>query len=157
MFENYKKRRKLEAFRKGNVICKEYKMDSRVIELAAGNWDVNLAFSLIDFDGKLQLAFSGDLIASDGEALARVMKVMWNEELPEFEADKEARLREQIGKLPHPVPIEPVKTGFEENEGVHATAQEAELIYFRDMADYVAGMPNVVTVTVKSSYQVDNK
>lgn len=157
MFENFKRNRKLNAFRKGDVTCKEYKPGSRVIELVAGKRNVSLAIDLIDFDGKLQLAFSGDLIASDGEALARVMKAMWNKELPEFGEDKEMRLREQLGKLPHPVSLESVETGFEKSEGVHVSAQEAELLYFRDMADYVAGMPNVVTVTVKTSWQIDNK
>lgn len=157
MFENFRRNRKLNAFRKGDVSCKEYKPSSRVIELVAGKWNVSLAIDLIDFDGKLQLAFSGDLIASDGEALARVMKVMWNKELPEFGEDKEMRLREQLTKLSHPVSPEPVETGFEKSEGVHVSAQEAELLYFRDMADYVAGMPNVVTVTVKTSWQIDNK
>ena len=158
MFENFKRNRKLSAFRKGDVTCKEYKPGSRVIELVAGKRNVSLAIDLIDFDGKLQLAFSGDLVASDGEALARVMKTMWNEELPQFGEDKENRLREQLGKRPYPVFPEPVETGFEKSEGaLQASAQEAELLYFRDMADYVAGMPNVVTVTVKTSWQIDNK
>ena len=158
MFENFKRNRKLNAFRKREVTCKEYNPGSHVIELAAGKYRVSLAVDLIEFDGKLQLAFSGDLIASDGEALARVMKTMWNEVLPQFGEDKEMRLREQLAKLPHPVSPEPVETGFEGNEGaLQASAQEAELLYFRDMADYVAGMPNVVTVTVKTSWQIDNK
>ena len=157
MFDNFRRNRKLNAFRKGDVNCKKYKPDSQVIELKAEKWNVSLAIDLIDFDGKLQLAFSGDLIASDGEALARVMKTMWNQVLPRFGEDKEMRLREQLGKLPHPVSSEPMETGFEKSEGVHVSAQEAELLYFRDMADYVAGMPNVVTVTVKTSWQIDNK
>lgn len=111
MFENFKRNRKLNAFRKGDVTCKEYKPGSRVIELEAAKWNVSLAIDLIDFDGKLQLAFSGDLIASDGEALARVMKTMWNKVLPQFGEDKEMRLREQLGKLLHPVSPEPVETG----------------------------------------------
>lgn len=155
MFDNFWRNRKLKAFRSGNVNCKEYHPDTHVIKLTAGNWEAQLGFGLIEFDGKLQLAFHGDLIASDGEALAKVMKTMWNQQLPEFNND--ARLREQLGKMPHSVSPEPVKSGFREDEDMQSSAQEAEFIYFRDMADYVAGMPNVVTVTVKSSYQIDNK
>lgn len=72
---------------------------------------------------------------------------MWNQQLPEFNEDE--RLREQLGKQSHLVPSEIAESGFE------SSAQEAEVLYFRDMADYVAGMPNVVTVTVKTSWQID--
>ena len=147
MFENFKRNRKLKAFRSNNVRCVQYSPESRVIALNAGRLGARLGFDLVEFDGKLQLAFHGDLIAGDGEALARVMKTMWNQQLPEFNEDE--RLREQLGKQSHLVPSEIAESGFENS------AQEAEILYFRDMADYVAGMPNVVTVTVKTSWQID--
>lgn len=153
MFGNFWRNRKLKAFRGNNVQCDMYNKDSRVIDLTAGRWKAQLGFDLVEFDGKLQLAFHGDLIAGDGEALARVMKTMWNQQLPEF--NEEDRLREQLDKLPYPVSPEPVESGFERSEELQSNAQEAEILYFRDMADYVAGMPNVVTVTVKTSWQID--
>ena len=153
MFENFKRNRKLKAFRSNNVRCVRYSPESRVIDLNARGWSAQLGFGLVEFDNKLQLAFHGDLIAGDGEALARVMKTMWNQQLPEF--NEEERLREQLDKLPHSISSEPVENGFERGKELENSAQEAEILYFRDMADYVAGMPNVVTVTVKTSWQID--
>lgn len=146
MFENWNRQRKIKA--------------SRTIDLSAGSWDVHLGFDLVNFDQKLQLAFSGDLITCDGEALSRVMKVMWNEELPAKFSENE-QLRVQLGK-PSPAPIEEAPAvegeGAEPPEdGFRPPVQtEPEPLYFRDMASCVAGMPNQVDVTVKASYRIDN-
>lgn len=161
MFENWNRQRKIKAFRGNGVRLKNYDSASRTIDLSAGSWDVHLGFDLVNFDQKLQLAFSGDLITCDGEALSRVMKVMWNEKLPAKFSDNE-QLRVQLGK-PSPAPIE--EAPAEEGEGAEVPPEdgfrpsvqpEPEPLYFRDMASCVAGMPNQVDVTVKASYRIDN-
>lgn len=132
MFEEAKVARKIKAFRKGHVVCKRYNPENNTIELQSGSKTATLAFSLTEFDARLQIAFSGDVIASDGEALSSVMKAMWNYELPEIMQNNED-LRKQLG-----VDLE-------------------EKLYFRDMADSVTGMPNEVVVTVKTIYRIDNQ
>lgn len=128
--------RKLNAFRKGNVKCTEYNVENHTISLKGGwLWRANLAFSLTDYAGKLQLAFSGDAITRDGEALARVMKAMWSYELPEFPESDALRL--QLWD--------------------DSAITDKRTIYFRDMASRVAGMPNEVRVTTVTSYLVDNR
>lgn len=159
MFENWNRQRKIKAFRSNSVILKNYDSASRTIDLSASSWDVHLGFDLVNFDQKLQLAFSGDLITCDGEALSRVMKVMWNEKLPAKFIESE-QLRVQLGK-PSPAPIEmaPTVAGaeFPPEDGFRPPVQtEPEPLYFRDMASCVAGMPNQVDVTVKASYRIDN-
>ena len=127
MFEKIKLQRKIAAFRRGNV---EYSIGGNVVKAIAGKHSATLATKLVQFDGRLQLAFSGDILASDPESLARVMKALWNCELPDF--PEIAELRAQLNK------------------------SENQILYFRDMAGLVAGMPNEVTVTVKASYMIDN-
>ena len=84
MFENWNRQRKIKAYRGNNVTLKNYDSASRTVDLTVGgSWPVHLGFDLLDFDQKLQLAFSGDLITGDGEALSRVMKVLWNSPLPD--------------------------------------------------------------------------
>lgn len=150
MFENWNRQRKIKAFRGNSVTLRNYDPTSRTIDLHAGSHTVRLGFDLVDFDQKLQLAFSGDLITGDGEALSRVMKVMWNEQLPAKFSENE-QLREQLGK---PIPNEPPLE--EEPEDGFDKPKPVEPLYFRDMASCVAGMPNQVDVTVKASYRIDN-
>lgn len=159
MFENWNRQRKIKAYRGNNVTLKNYDSVSRTVDLTVGSsWPVRLGFDLVDFDQKLQLAFSGDLITGDGEALSRVMKVLWNSPLPDV-FSKNEQLRKQLGK-PSPAPIEPPaeenpETPFD--DGSNPPVQpEPEPLYFRDMASCVAGMPNQVDVTVKASYRIDN-
>lgn len=159
MFDNWNRQRKIKPFRSDNVRCEDYNPDERTITLAAGAWQIQLGFNLVNYDQKLQLAFSGDLIASDGEALSRVMKVMWNQKLPRFSEDE--RLREQLNmSLPTTPPVNgdegDDESSFADSETEAQPLPEPEPIYFRDMAGYVAGMPNEVVVTVKSSFRIDN-
>lgn len=138
MFDKWRLNRKLKAFREGEVKCAEYKEAERTAVLESGTWKTELAFKLVSFDSAIQLAFSGDIVTRDGEALAHVMKAMWNLKLPEFpESDA---LREQLwGNDP---------------DGQFAGKRA---IYFRDMAAYVMGMPNEVRVTTVTSYPIDNR
>ena len=152
MFDKFRLQCKLKAFRSSNVRCKAYTPKDHIITLgSSGGREVQLAFNLVEYDQKLQLAFSGDVIASDGEALSRVMKVMWNYKLPHFA--EEDRLREQLDKQ---LPVTPNSPPVP--DGVDVLASEEDMcLYFRDMAGYVAGMPNEVVVTVKASYRIDNE
>lgn len=160
MFDNWKRQRKIKTFRGNNVRLKNYDPASRTIDLATGSFEVHLGFDLVNFDQKLQLAFSGDLISCDGEALSRVMKIMWNEKLPAKFSENE-QLRVQLGK-PSPAPVEEAPSvegeGAEppEDASKPPVQPEPEPLYFRDMASCVAGMPNQVDVTVKASYRIDN-
>lgn len=131
MFEKFKFSRKIKAFRGKKVTCTAYNADNCSISLKSDWHKAELAFRLVTFDNKLQLAFSGDVISSDGECLARVMRVMWNEPLPSSLVSDE--LVQQLW----------------ENSKHEA--------HFCDMASYVAGMPNEVVVTVKSVYRIDNE
>lgn len=154
MFDKFKLQRKLNAFRRDGVECTSYDPDKRVIALKSGSGHkAELAFKLAMHDQQLLLAFSGDAISGDGEALSRVMKVMWNQQLPTF--DNDAELRKQLGKpLPDPAVV---STPSEEGGSTAVAPVEAsDPLYFRDMASFVAGMPNEVVVTVKSSYRIDN-
>jgi len=146
MFEKWRMERKLKDFRGDNVRLDEYKPQEGTITLKTKKRRVVLAFKLIEFDGKIQLAFSGDVISSDGEALSRVMKAMWNEILPKFPESDE--LRKQLE-------IDDSKKGREDSDGF--PVNEPSPIYFRDMADRVAGVPNEVVVTVKASYRIDKE
>lgn len=167
MFENYKNRKKVEAFRKDAVTCSEYDKINRTITLTSGYRTVTLGLDLREFDGTLQLAFSGDLITRDGEALSRVMKAMWNYELPEeFSANEELRAQIFGVETPEPdaqpeaeTPTEGETTEGNNGKDEEATKEPKELtpIYFRDMAPYVTGQPNEVIVTVKASYLIDNR
>lgn len=167
MFENRKRNKKIQDFRKDGLKANNYDKIKRTIALESrSGHHIELAFNLVDFDGKRQLAFSGDLITSDGEALARVMKVMWNEELPaEFSTDEILRKQlfgeEAIAKHPE---ADEESLEADSEAGEHAAAddpnkepQKPSPIYFRDMAAYVTGMPNEVIVTVKASYRIDNE
>lgn len=138
MFEGQKVARKIKAFRK-EVVCKRYNQEDCTIEVQSSRKTAQLTFLLISFDGKLQIAFSGDVIASDGEALSCVMKAMWNHKLPEVMQDNE-ELRKQVGK----------------QQKKEETGNWNEELYFCDMLDSVAGMPNEV-VTVKTIYRIDNQ
>lgn len=175
MFENRKRNQKIKDFRRDGLKVTNYDPVKRTIALESrGGRKAELAFKLVDFDGDRQLAFSGDLITSDGEALSRVMKEMWNEPLPEeFSAD-EALRKQLFGEQPATEPAEdeamPAAEPKPENEAEReeqpsaedATKaieakepQKPETIYFRDMAKYVTGQPNEVTITVKASYRID--
>lgn len=154
MFEQYKLQRKIKAFRRDGVKCTEYKPDEHTITLETGSRKIELAFNLVMHDQNLHLAFSGDAIASDGAALARVMKVMWDKKLPVFDSD--AELRKQLGKpLPASEPHAEETHEDDPNSAADSTPETAPL-FFRDMAGFVAGMPNEVVVTVKASYRIDN-
>mgnify|MGYP001026097165 FL=1 len=177
MFENRKRNKKIQDFRKDGLKVTQYDKNNCTITLESrGGRRTTLAFKLVDFDGNRQLSFSGDLITSDGEALSRVMKVMWNEELPqEFWADEALRKQlfgeelvvatEEVPEPEEPETPEPHTEGGENDEGNNAgnagTApaepQKPSPIYFRDMAAYVTGQPNEVIVTVKASYRIDNE
>lgn len=169
MFENYKLRKKIEDFRKDGLNVTAYDPAKRTIALESrGGRHAELSFNLVDFDGKRQLAFSGDLITSDGEALSRVMKVMWSQELPEeFSADEVLRkqlfgdvvIEESTEPEEQPVANPDAEPGAEDagKVGEAPTPQKPAPLYFRDMAAYVTGQPNEVIVTVKASYRIDNK
>ena len=154
MFENHRRNNKIKDFRKDGLKATEYDKKNCTIALESrGGRRTTLDFKLVDFDGNRQLSFSGDLITSDGEALSRVMKVMWNEELPEEFCSDEALRKQLFGE-------EPVIATEETPEHEEAEAPEPQKpspIYFRDMAAYVTGQPNEVFVTVKASYRIDNE
>lgn len=158
MFENRKRNKKIQDFRKDGLKVTQYDKNNCTIALESrGGRRTTLAFKLVDFDGNRQLSFSGDLITSDGEALSRVMKVMWNEEL--------VVATEEVPEPEEPETPEPHTECGENDEGNNAgnagTApaepQKPSPIYFRDMAAYVTGQPNEVIVTVKASYRIDNE
>lgn len=174
MFENHRRNNKIKDFRRDGLKVTDYDKTNCTIALESrGGRRTRLAFKLIDFDGNRQLSLSGDLITSDGEALSRVMKVMWNEELPEeFWADEVLR-KQLFGEEPVVTTEEVPETGKTETPDPHtegdgndegndvgkapAEPQKPSPIYFRDMAAYVTGQPNEVIVTVKASYRIDNE
>lgn len=126
MFENWNRQRKINAFRRGNLTLDSYDAESQSIVLSARKGQsAKLGFDLVPFNGNLTLALSGDEIVLDCEALAQVMKTMWNEKLPSKFGENE-KLRMQLDK---PVP---------------------ESLYFRDMADYVMGKPTYVHIAVEA-------
>ncbi len=132
MFDKWRLNCKINAFRNKTVKCIQYDEEQHVAILKAGWWHkAVVAFKLVGFDTEVQLAFSGDAITRDGEALAHVMRAMWNSKLPEFPTSPE--LRKQLW-------------GKEDNRE----------IFFRDMAAHVMGMPNEVRVTTVASYLIDN-
>lgn len=166
MFEKFRLNQKLKAFRKNSVTCEQYNKEDQVLTLKSGDRTVNLAFDVITYDGKRQLAFSGDVISSDGEALSRVMKAMWNEELPAKFFEDEELIKQLWGDEAIPAPSEEtIPDAASEHEGEEPSepdeesneAQPPRPIYFRDMASYVTGMPNEVIVTIKASYRIDNE
>ena len=137
MFHSWMLDRKLKAFRNGKVTCVDCIEEECTITLKAGwLWKASLAFKLVNFDNAVQLSFSGDAITRDGEALARVMKAVWDLKLPEF-PDSDT-LRVQL---------------WGEDDDLKRAKYP---IYFRDMSAYTMGMPNEVRVTTVTSYLVDN-
>jgi len=138
MFEVWKTHLKIWAFRGQNVQLESWEPDNGVIRLRRGWRRATLAVKLVRFDGKLQLAFSGDIIASDAKAIARVMKVMWNEELPRSMVTDE--LKAQLK---------------EEKRAILWTKEGGETIFFRDMANSNMGMPNEVVTIIRSVTTID--
>ncbi len=153
MFENWNRQRKINAFRRGNVTLSKYNAEARSIQVTArGGWTAELGFDLVPFNGSLQLGISGDEIVFDCEALAQVVKAMWNEKLPDV-FSKNEQLRKQLGK-PSPAPLEAPAEENAENpleDGAKLPVQpEPEPLYFRDMADYIMGKPTYVHVSLEA-------
>lgn len=148
MFENWKRQRKINAFRRGEIKVIEYNPESRIIELTANSfWKAELGFDLFHFDGKLQLAFSGGEIVLDGEVLSRIMQTMWNEELPlVFSSNEE--LQVQLGKKN--------STSNGDDETAYKLEPESpQQLYFRDMSEYVMGKPTYVHATVDGYFMIN--
>lgn len=160
MFENIKRSLKVKDFRRDGVTVLKYDCIKHTITLKSKHKrKVELAFKLVDFDYKLQLAFSGDCITSDGEALARVMRTMWNYELPaDFSENEDLRMQIFGPQMEASEIIKPTKQAEAEAKDEEKVENVQNLIplHFRDMANYVAGMPNEVIVTIKASYRIDN-
>lgn len=132
MFDTLRNVLKIRTMRSRSVTCSSYKPEDKVIELAKGRYQaVRVSFRLTHYNEKIYLAFAGDIITSDAKAIARIMKIMWNEALPEL--PETAELREQLW----------------------GTEAEDQAVYFRDMYKYVLGDPNTVFVTVKTAHQID--
>ena len=150
MFENWNRQRKINAFRRGNVTLSNYNAETRSIQVTArGGWTAELGFDLVPFNGYLQLGISGDEIVFDCEALAQVVKAMWNEKLPD-KFSKNEQLRTQLGK-PLPAPVEEVPAEDGAEDGFRNPVQpEPEPLYFRDMADYIMGKPTYVHVSLEA-------
>lgn len=102
MFENYKNKKRLEAFRQdGRVWFKNYnKQDHTITWVTENNYKAMLTFDIKKMsDGNFYLIFSGDSITRDRKAMECVVLTMWCQELPEeFSANEE--LRRQVRKVP---------------------------------------------------------
>lgn len=149
--------KKIQDFRTKVIKVSNYDANSTVINLSAGKSTIELTMELTRLGNDIMLSFTGDGVATDGTALAKIVQALWNEKIPEFPLSDD--LRDQLG-----IAVVPVETGrmYPENDELGAplgTSRpvnvDREPIYFKNVAHYIAGLGNEIYTTVRQCHSLD--